>query len=108
LPDVDDLRASKLLALVLRHHPERIGLSLDPAGWADVPTLLTALAAHGRPLSRAQLERVVATSDKQRFAIDAETDRIRANQGHSVAVDLGLAPATPPELLFHGTPVQNL
>jgi putative RNA 2'-phosphotransferase len=105
---MDDVRASKFLALVLRHHPERIGLTLDAAGWTDVSALLAALASSGRSIPRAQLERVVADSDKQRFAIDATSDRICANQGHSVTVDLALAPATPPDWLFHGTPVRNL
>jgi putative RNA 2'-phosphotransferase len=70
--------------------------------------LLAALADHGHPLSGAQLERVVRTSDKQRFALDRSSSRIRANQGHSVDVDLGLLPSTPPDRLFHGTPVRNL
>lgn len=103
-----DVRLSKLLSLVLRHDPARIGVTLDPAGWVAVPTLLAALAEHGHAISRQQLEQVVATSDKQRFALDADSDRIRANQGHSVAVDLGLPTAVPPSLLFHGTPVRNV
>lgn len=72
----------------------------------DVDELLAALAAFGRPMSRAQLERLVATSDKQRFALQGS--RIRASQGHSVPVDLGLAPVEPPERLFHGTPERNV
>ena len=97
---------SKLLSLVLRHRPELIGIALDEGGWVQVDELLAALAAHGRPLTRAQLERLVATSDKQRFALDG--DRIRASQGHSVPVDLGLSPVPPPRELFHGTPVRNV
>jgi putative RNA 2'-phosphotransferase len=65
--------------------------------------LLTALAAHGRNVDFAALERLVAESDKQRFAFSADRRRIRANQGHSVQVDLGLSPAQPPDILFHGT-----
>lgn len=105
---VDDRRASKLLSLVLRHDPDRIGITLDRAGWVAVDELLDALARHRRPMSFEQLARVVHTSDKQRFALDASSNRIRANQGHSVEVDLGLAPATPPDRLFHGTPLGNL
>ena len=105
---MDDRRASKLLSLVLRHEPSRIGITLDRAGWVEVEVLLAALADHGHPLSGGQLERVVRTSDKQRFALDRSTSRIRANQGHSVDVDLELAPATPPDRLYHGTPVRNL
>lgn len=94
---------SKFLSLVLRHHPERIGLTLDKAGWVDVEILLAACAAHGRPMTSEQLYRVVTENDKQRFALSADRTRIRANQGHSVAVELDYAPAIPPDLLFHGT-----
>jgi putative RNA 2'-phosphotransferase len=94
-------RISKFLSLVLRHEPQRIGIVLDDAGWTDVAALLEAAAAHGVVITRDELAHVVATSDKQRFALDG--DRIRANQGHSVEVDLALPPATPPALLYHGT-----
>lgn len=100
------VRASKLLARILRHAPGSVGITLDEAGWVGVEELLAALAAHGHRLSRPELERLVAGSDKQRFAIDPVTDRIRAQQGHSVAVDLGLPVAVPPELLYHGTGVR--
>lgn len=95
------VRVSKLLAAVLRHRPESIGIALDEAGWVDVDTLLGALAAHGHVIDRTDLDRVVAGTDKRRFQVEA--GRIRAAQGHSVAVDLGLAPAPPPAVLFHGT-----
>lgn len=100
---MSDVRTSKLLSLVLRHDPSRIGITLDSAGWTDVAALLAALAAHGHPLTRAQLERVVAQSDKQRFALSPDGARIRANQGHSVAVDLQLPARQPPARLYHGT-----
>lgn len=99
----DYVRASKFLSLVLRHRPELIGVQLDPQGWVPVEQLLTATQAHGRPISRAQLERLVRENDKQRFAFSPDGTRIRANQGHSVAVELELEPAVPPEVLFHGT-----
>ena len=102
------VRISKRLALVLRHRPESIGITLDEAGWVRVPDLLAALSRHGMHLSRAELEQVVATSDKQRFAFDRTGQRIRASQGHSVPVDLGYAPAVPPPLLYHGTPWRNV
>lgn len=108
LSDVDDVRLSKLLSLVLRHDPGRIGVSLDSAGWISVPTLLAALAEHGYDVSRERLAHVVARSDKQRFVLDEGTNRIRANQGHSVPVDLGLPPSHPPTVLYHGTPVRNV
>ncbi len=92
---------SKRLSYVLRHDPASIGISLDAAGWVQVDRLLEGLRRHGLALTRAELEQVVERNDKRRFALDG--DRIRANQGHSVPVDLGLAPMTPPAALFHGT-----
>jgi putative RNA 2'-phosphotransferase len=100
---MDLVRVSKRLSAVLRHRPADVGLTLDPAGWVDVEELLRALAAHGLRLTRGDLDAVVAGNDKQRFAFDLTGTRIRARQGHSVAVDLGYAPATPPAELFHGT-----
>ena len=99
---------SKRLSYVLRHRPDSVGLELDDAGWADVEELLDALAASGLPLSRAELEHVVTTNDKRRFAFDDTGTRIRASQGHSIAVDLGYAAQRPPAALFHGTPRRNL
>lgn len=97
------MKISKYLARYLRHQPERIGLVLDPHGWAAVDDLLGAAAAHGFPIARAELDEVVARNDKQRYAFDADGTRIRANQGHSVEVDLGLPVVEPPEWLYHGT-----
>jgi len=99
----DLTKASKFMSLVLRHKPEEIGLGLDANGWAEMGELIEKAGAHGVALTRAVIEEVVATSDKQRFAIDETGDRIRANQGHSVDVDLGLSPQLPPDTLFHGT-----
>ncbi len=96
-------RSSKFLSLVLRHEPERIGIVLDDAGWTDVATLLYAAASHGVAITRAELDQIVATSYKQRFALSPDGTRIRANQGHSIEVDLQLAPVTPPDVLYHGT-----
>ena len=106
--DVDDVRTSRLLARVLRHAPGSVGVTLDGAGWVGVPALLDALAAHGTTVSRPRLERVVARDDKQRFELDPAGDRIRARQGHSVAVDLGLEATPPPSVLYHGTPERHL
>ncbi|MHC4202810.1 MAG: RNA 2'-phosphotransferase [Planctomycetota bacterium] len=94
---------SKFLSYVLRHRPDEIGVELDPAGWARVAELLDACRRHGTEITREELEEVVATSDKQRFSFSPDGERIRANQGHSVAVDLGLEPLDPPALLYHGT-----
>ncbi|HEY0639615.1 MAG TPA: RNA 2'-phosphotransferase [Pseudonocardiaceae bacterium] len=95
------LRLSKLLSLWLRHNPDAGGLTLDAAGWTDVDDVLAAYRRRGLAVDRAELEGLVRDSDKQRFALDG--GRIRANQGHSVPVELGLATATPPPALWHGT-----
>jgi putative RNA 2'-phosphotransferase len=94
-------KLSKRLSYVLRHRPGSVGLTLDAGGWVPVDELLKAMR-----IDRAQLEEVVTRNDKQRFLI--EGDRIRASQGHSVNVDLGLEPVAPPAKLFHGTPGRNL
>ncbi|MBN1911918.1 MAG: RNA 2'-phosphotransferase, partial [Pirellulales bacterium] len=97
---------SKFLSLVLRHQPEKIGIELDEAGWVDVDELLGAAAQHGMRISRETLDLVVHTNDKRRFSFSEDGRRIRANQGHSVEVDLGYEPADPPEVLLHGTPTR--
>lgn len=99
----DLVKTSKFLSLVLRHDPSSIGLELDDGGWADIDELLKAAKKHRHPITRAQLEEVAEKNDKARFAIDFENNRVRARQGHSIDVDLGLAPQDPPELLYHGT-----
>ena len=99
-------KKSKFLSLVLRHQPEKIGIQLDANGWIEVETLLTALDRHGRGMSRETLETVVRKNDKQRFSFSEDGRRIRANQGHSIDVELGYSSAEPPEMLFHGTPQQ--
>lgn len=100
-----DLRStSKFLSLVLRHQPEAIGIELDDSGWTDIDGLIEAMCRSGKHITRDQLEQVVATNDKQRFVISEEGKQIRANQGHSVEVDLGYEAASPPEILLHGTP----
>ncbi|MER5522446.1 RNA 2'-phosphotransferase [Streptomyces sp. NPDC002763] len=100
------VKVSKYLSKHLRHQPERIGLTLDEAGWVEIDTLLAAAATHGFPVTREELDHVVAANDKQRFAI--EGTRIRASQGHSIDVELGLPPATPPPYLYHGTVARYL
>jgi putative RNA 2'-phosphotransferase len=99
---------SKFLSLVLRHRPDSIGIQFDQQGWVAIDSLLTQAQSHGKPLTRAVLDEIVATNAKQRFAISDDGLRIRASQGHSVDVDLGYAPATPPEILFHGTTADRL
>jgi putative RNA 2'-phosphotransferase len=102
----DDARlvqVSKYLSKHLRHEPERLGLTLAEGGWVGVDELLAACARQRFPITRAELDEVVARDDKQRFALDPSGTRIRANQGHSVAVDLQLEPVEPPDVLYHGT-----
>jgi putative RNA 2'-phosphotransferase len=98
------VKTSKFLSLVLRHAPDTIGLSLDANGWAEVDQLLAQAASHGKAITRAQLNDVVANDSKTRYAFSVDGLRIRANQGHSLAtVDIGLPPAIPPAVLYHGT-----
>ena len=108
------IELSKLLSLLLRHQPGLIGLQLDANGWANLDDLLTRLNAWPdlrpdiAPVTREMLLQVVASSDKQRFALDACAQHIRANQGHSLPVELLLQPQTPPEVLYHGTATRFL
>ncbi|MFF1844737.1 RNA 2'-phosphotransferase [Streptomyces sp. NPDC058217] len=95
------VKVSKYLSKHLRHQPERIGITLDANGWVSIDELLRATARHDFPITRAELDHVVAVNDKQRYAI--EGDRIRASQGHTVPVDLDLPPVEPPPYLYHGT-----
>ena len=99
---------SKFLSLILRHAPEKIGIRLDANGWVAVDELLSAAKAHGTEISRGRLDEVVFRNDKQRFAFSPDALRIRANQGHSVYIDLELSPVIPPSLLFHGTATRFL
>lgn len=99
----NEVKISKFLSLVLRHQPQKIGLTLDSAGWANVNELLAACNAHGIALTQAELESVVRNNDKQRFAFSEDGLQIRASQGHSVEVELEYKPAEPPPILYHGT-----
>ncbi|MGJ8638007.1 MAG: RNA 2'-phosphotransferase [Opitutaceae bacterium] len=96
-------KRSKFLSLVLRHEPERIGLELDAQGWVSVAVLLRQMAEHGRPLPLEVLKAIVSSNDKKRFAFSEDERLIRANQGHSINVDLALEPVVPPMFLYHGT-----
>ncbi|WP_013320447.1 RNA 2'-phosphotransferase [Gloeothece verrucosa] len=97
------LKISKYLSYHLRHHPEELGLELAPGGWVEVEKLLAACLEAQFPLTREELEEVVTNNDKQRFSFDQTKTLIRANQGHSVPVDLQLTSLAPPEILYHGT-----
>lgn len=94
---------SKFLSLILRHSPGTIGLTLDTNGWANVEELLWKSGKHNRSFSKSDLEELVITNDKQRFAFNEDKTRIRASQGHSIEVELNLQREAPPEVLYHGT-----
>jgi len=96
-------KTSKFLSYVLRHRPDEIGLTLDPHGWASVGELIDKARASNVSLSEELIREIVRTNDKQRFALSTDGTKIRANQGHSIKVELALAPRQPPEFLFHGT-----
>ncbi|HFA48947.1 MAG TPA: RNA 2'-phosphotransferase [Bacteroidetes bacterium] len=96
-------KLSKFLSLVLRHKPETIGIELDENGWTDIDGLISKIKKYGKPIDTETLELIVKTSDKQRFAINKDGNKIRANQGHSVKIELGYKPKCPPEILYHGT-----
>ena len=96
------------MSLILRHQPERIGLSLDSHGWADVEELMTKAKKTGIELTPEILKTVVAQNNKKRFIFNEDGTRIRANQGHSISVDLDLKAIQPPDILYHGTATRFL
>lgn len=97
---------SKFISLVLRHQPEVAGITLDAAGWVAIDELLAGCAKAGTAITRPEFDEIVATNEKQRFAVSEDGLRIRANQGHSVDVTLGYTPQRPPDVLYHGTAQQ--
>lgn len=101
-------KISKFLSLVLRHKPQSIGITLDENGWTDVPDLIRKSRNSGINLDLETLKHVVSTNSKKRFLLDEATLKIRANQGHSVTVDLGYTPQKPPDHLFHGTGIKSV
>jgi len=100
---IDRTQLSRFLSLILRHKPDAIGLELDSQGWANIEQLIDKAHAAGTTFDRTELLHVVETSDKKRFSVSADRLRIRAAQGHSVSVELGLSSKVPPPVLFHGT-----
>jgi putative RNA 2'-phosphotransferase len=103
MPEKRLISISKYLAKYLRHAPDELGLTLQPGGWVPVDDLLDAARRHGFAIDYDELIECVETSDKKRFSFDNTGELIRANQGHSVEVDLQLEETIPPELLYHGT-----
>lgn len=96
------IKASRYLSYVLRHCPQDAGITLDEHGWARVSELIAGVSRK-HPLTMELLERIVAEDDKQRYVFSEDKTRIRANQGHSVAVDVELKRAVPPAVLYHGS-----
>ena len=99
----DKKRIGKFLSLILRHDPKKIGLVLDDNGWADVQELIQKCAKHRVFFTMKQLEEIVETNDKKRYSFNEDKTRIRANQGHSITIDMEFTPIEPPEFLYHGT-----
>lgn len=108
MTDLNLIRTSKFLAYVLRHHPESIGLELDRQGWAHLPSLIEKANQNGTKLSGKLIRRIIDRSQKQRFRISDDGNYIRAGYGHSIDVNLGLVPQSPPEQLYHGTALRNI
>jgi putative RNA 2'-phosphotransferase len=94
---------SKFLSLVLRHKPEEIGLYLDNNGWACIEELIDKAKVKGISMSQEELLEIVEQNDKKRFSVSSDGKRIRANQGHSIAIELNLEETIPPDILYHGT-----
>lgn len=94
---------SKFMSLILRHKPETIGISLDPHGYADVDELLRGMNQHGSKIDFETLKEIVKTDNKQRYSFNGDKTKIRANQGHSIDVNVGLEELQPPNVLYHGT-----
>ena len=99
---MSNTNTSKYISLILRHKPETIGIELDEHGWADVRELIAGINKT-HPLDMALLETIVAEDAKQRYSFNEDHTKIRANQGHSIAVDVELKAQEPPEVLYHGT-----
>jgi putative RNA 2'-phosphotransferase len=103
ITEKENKRISKFLSFVLRHHPELIGIELDGNGWTDVSLLIQKSGKTEPALDFEMLKYIVDTNAKKRFSFNDQLDKIRANQGHSVEVDLGYTPKPPPDVLYHVT-----
>lgn len=101
-------KISKFLSLILRHQPEIINLTLDKNGWANVDELKEKCSKNNMDFTLEELDEVVETNDKKRFIFNEDKTKIRANQGHSIDIDLALKPQQPPEFLYHGTAQNNV
>lgn len=104
----DDISLGRFISLILRHRPEVIGIALDNEGWADTEQLLEGIKATGRKIDMNTLERIVRENNKQRYSFNADKTKIRANQGHSIPVDVKMKQLAPPDRLYHGTSEDTL
>ena len=104
----DDDSLGRFLTYLLRHHPEAAGLTLDSEGWTDVDALIEGVNKTGRKIDREILERIVAENNKKRYTLSDDKKRIRANQGHSVDVNIEMELCDPPDKLYHGTATRFL
>lgn len=99
---------SKFMSLILRHNPGKVGIELDESGWVEVSVLIEAMNNSGKSVDEKLIQEVVETNDKKRFTFSEDGKNIRANQGHSIDVDLKLEAQEPPEILYHGTATKNI
>lgn len=99
----DNVKIGKFMSFVLRHNPESIGVQLDENGWADVDELIVGMNKAGYNVDFLKIEEIVETNNKQRYSFNADKSKIRANQGHSINVDVELKESKPPKILYHGT-----
>lgn len=99
---MSDTNTSKFISLILRHKPQAIDITLDEHGWADVEELIAGIK-RSRPFTMEDLERIVREDEKQRYSFNEDKTKIRANQGHSINVDVELKEMLPPDILYHGT-----
>ena len=105
---LDDIKLSKFLSLILRHKPETIGITLDKNGWVDIKELIEKIKLSDRYIDIEILERIVREDDKNRYSFDEKKEKIRANQGHSIKVELNLKEVIPTTILYHGTATRFL
>lgn len=105
---IDEIKLGRFLSLVLRHKPETIGITLDKNGWADVKELIEKVKLSERYIDIEILERIVRENNKKRYSFNEDKSKIRANQGHSIKVELNLKEMIPPEILYHGTATKFL
>lgn len=102
----NDIKLGKFISLILRHQPKIIGIELDKNGWADTKELIEKINKAGKSIDFKTLERIVDNNDKKRYKFNEDKTKIRANQGHSINVDVELKECIPPEYLYHGTAIK--